>query len=85
MALKLSDVAPGAAGQPQPAETVALSDAQFDKIVELLTPGYEISKLMLADYKLQQEGREAYAAAERAGIEAAQKAADEAANAGPKG
>lgn len=28
--------------------TVTLSDDQFAKLVELLTPGYELSKLMLA-------------------------------------
>ena len=28
-----------------------LSDAQFEKLVALLQPGYELSTLMLADYK----------------------------------
>lgn len=28
---------------------VIISDEQFDKLVELLTPGYECSKLMLAE------------------------------------
>lgn len=35
---------------PSAHETMTLRDDQFDKIVELLTPGYELSKLMLADY-----------------------------------
>ena len=30
--------------------TVTLTDEQFAKIVELLTPGYEVAKLYLADY-----------------------------------
>ena len=30
--------------------TVTLSDEQFAKLVELLTPGYEVAKLYLADY-----------------------------------
>jgi hypothetical protein len=30
--------------------TVTLSDDQFAKLVELLTPGYEVAKLYLADY-----------------------------------
>lgn len=29
----------------------ALSDEQFNVLVDLLTPGYELSSLMLADYK----------------------------------
>lgn len=34
--------------------TVTLSDEQFAKIVELLTPGYEVAKLYLADYHRHQ-------------------------------
>jgi len=30
---------------------VQLTDEQFAKLVELLTPGYELSKLMLAQYQ----------------------------------
>ncbi len=30
--------------------TVTLNDEQFAKLVELLTPGYEVAKLYLADY-----------------------------------
>lgn len=32
-----------------PRDVVFLSDDQFNKLVELLTPGYECAKLMLAD------------------------------------
>lgn len=32
-------------------DVVVLSGEQFDKLVELLTPGYECAKLMLADYQ----------------------------------
>lgn len=35
---------------PSAHQTMMLSAEQFDKIVDLLTPGYELSKLMLADY-----------------------------------
>lgn len=34
--------------------TVTLNDEQFAKLVELLTPGYEVSKLYLADYHRNQ-------------------------------
>jgi hypothetical protein len=34
-------------------ETPTLSDAQFARIEELLLPGYELSKLMLAQYQAQ--------------------------------
>jgi len=30
---------------------VQLTDEQFNRIVDLLTPGYELSKLMLAQYQ----------------------------------
>ena len=32
-------------------DTVVLSDEQFNKLVELLTPGYEASKMFLAEHK----------------------------------
>jgi len=56
---KLSDSAPPAAGQPAEgaSATSALSAEQFDKIVELLQPGYELSKLYLADYQRQMADR----------------------------
>lgn len=66
MPLKVSDVAPGAAGQPS-ADTIpaaGLSEDQFAQLVELLTPGYELSKLYLAEYERHQSERDA------AGIEA---------------
>lgn len=57
----------------------ALSDEQFAKLVELLTPGYECAKLMLADYQRQQSEREAreleHKMAEEEAAEAARKAA----------
>jgi hypothetical protein len=31
-----------------------MSDEQFAKIVELLTPGYELSTMMLAEYRERQ-------------------------------
>lgn len=34
-----------------PAATAVLSDEQFAKLVDILTPGYELSKLMLAQYQ----------------------------------
>lgn len=34
-------------------ETIQLSKEQFDKIVELLTPGYKMSKLYLAQLAAQ--------------------------------
>lgn len=49
MAMKVNDPAPAAKGQP--AETTGLSDAQFARIEELLLPGYELSKLMLEEYR----------------------------------
>lgn len=81
----VNDPAPGAAGQPleQSATGGSLSDAQFAQLVELLTPGYECSKLMLADYHRQQDQRaEAEQAAkdrmdrEREADEKAQRDAD---------
>ncbi len=36
---------------PMPRDVVILSDEQFSKLVELLTPGFECAKLMLADYQ----------------------------------
>ena len=33
---------------------VTLTDDQFDRLVELLTPGYECSKLMLAELQARQ-------------------------------
>ena len=33
----------------QKADVVVLSDEQFAKLVELLTPGYEVAKLYLAE------------------------------------
>lgn len=41
-----------------PRDMVVLDPAQFDKIVELLTPGYELSKLYLAQIRAQQEAAE---------------------------
>lgn len=37
-----------------PASTVTLSSEQFDKLVELLTPGYEMAKIMLAQMQAQE-------------------------------
>jgi hypothetical protein len=34
-----------------PGGTVTISDAQFSKLVAMLKPGFELSTLMLADYK----------------------------------
>jgi len=56
MAMKVSDAAPPAKGQPQesaPAGQVVLSVEQFDRLVELLTPGYELSKLYLDQHRTQ--------------------------------
>lgn len=36
---------------PLPRDVFQLSDEQFNKIVELLTPGFECAKLMLADHQ----------------------------------
>lgn len=36
---------------PMPRDVFHLSDEQFDKIVELLTPGWELSKAYLAEYQ----------------------------------
>jgi hypothetical protein len=44
---KVSDAAPGAAGQPAATQQVALSPEQFEKLVELLTPGYDLAKLFM--------------------------------------
>jgi hypothetical protein len=38
---------------PTPRDVFYLSDEQFDKIVELLTPGYELSIMYLAQMKAQ--------------------------------
>jgi hypothetical protein len=43
---------------PLPRDVFALSDDQFNKLIELLTPGYEVSKIYLAQY---QEGKPATA------------------------
>lgn len=51
----VNDKFPGHVGEDLPA-TSALSQDQFDRIVELLTPGYELSKLYLADYQARQSG-----------------------------
>lgn len=72
---KLSDVAPPAAGQP--ATGSSLSDDQFAQLVELLTPGYELSKMYLADYNRQRAADEKFAAEKKAADDAAAKAADE--------
>ncbi len=53
MAMKVNDPAPPAKGQPETsagAAAVVMSEAQFSRLVELLTPGYELSKLMLAEH-----------------------------------
>jgi hypothetical protein len=47
-----------------PAKDAALSDEQFDKLVALLQPGYELSSLMLADYKMRAAESAKTAAAE---------------------
>lgn len=39
--------------QHEPAAIPAMSDEQFDRLVALLQPGFELSTLMLADYKAQ--------------------------------
>ncbi len=36
---------------PLPRDVFTLSDDQFNKLIELLTPGYECAKMMLADYQ----------------------------------
>lgn len=36
---------------PMPRDVFHLSDEQFNKIVELLTPGWELSKAYLAEYQ----------------------------------
>jgi hypothetical protein len=36
--------------------TIRLDDDQFDKLVELLTPGYELSKIFLAQHLQASEG-----------------------------
>lgn len=40
-----------------PAPAQSLTDAQFDELKRLLQPGFELSTLMLADYKAQMQSR----------------------------
>lgn len=40
------------------ASAPALSESQFQILVDLLTPGYELSSIMLADYKARQAQEE---------------------------
>lgn len=42
-----------AANADVPVQTVRLADDQFNKLVELLTPGWEASKIMLEELKAQ--------------------------------
>lgn len=57
---------------PLPRDVVVLSDDQFNKLVELLTPGFECAKLMLADYQRRAEADHSDAAIEPTdGIETA--------------
>jgi hypothetical protein len=51
--LKQFDPALAAAAGKAALESGALSTDQFNVLVDLLTPGYELSTLMLADYKSQ--------------------------------
>jgi len=65
-----------------PRDVIMLSDDQFNKLVELLTPGYELAKAYLAEaqerqarFDLHEAEREAR---ERGEFEAAQKAKQDA-------
>ena len=39
----------------QAEKTVTISEKQFQILVDMLTPGYELSSLMLAEYKAKHE------------------------------
>jgi hypothetical protein len=47
-------------------DPVVLSDEQFSKLVELLTPGYECSKLMLAELAQRDAERQRHEAERQA-------------------
>lgn len=49
----LSDLDHPPSGQPDDGRTVVLSDNQFQTLVDLLTPGYQLSSMMLADWQAQ--------------------------------
>lgn len=49
----LSDLDHPPSGQPDDGRTVVLSDNQFQTLVDLLTPGYELSSMMLAEWQAQ--------------------------------
>ena len=53
MPVSVNDSGPQPKGQPPQAQGAEgrMSDMQFARLVELLTPGYELSKLMLAEHK----------------------------------
>ena len=61
MAVTVNDTGAPPRGQPNPTpapapqQVQALTDEQFARIEELLLPGYELSTLMLEDYKRQRE------------------------------